>query len=111
MAVGTPPQLLSLRPLVNANNTSLFGAEACNSPLNARCSGERGGLFDFSKSSSLLFLSKSEWNSTSEEGRNDCLNSPCVYFEDDLSIEDGKRIHTFPMQIMMTEALSCLCSP
>lgn len=109
ISIGTPPQQLSLRPVINLNNTFVFQGSVCGNLPNAGCSAPLGGVFDIFKSSSSVFENPPEWNGSSSVTEHleldGGLDSPYIYFQDSLRISPQETLLGFPIVAYTTLAI------
>lgn len=94
IGVGTPVQVMSLRPAIVSNNLFLFNVAECGSAANSTCLGNHGGVYDPTKSSTYEPSTKAQWNGTL--GRDTDAGS-YIYLNDDLSYGTTGRETEFPL--------------
>jgi hypothetical protein len=66
ISLGTPPQVVSLRPGTEDDNLYPVNRAACKPSFNDTCIGLSGGVFNPSASTSFHEVSTGQWNGTSE---------------------------------------------
>ncbi|KIW20682.1 hypothetical protein PV08_01259 [Exophiala spinifera] len=83
VSMGTPPQIVSLRPSTADDNLYVVNRENCAPEYNDTCAGQYGGVFDYSKSSTFTQVAAAQWNGTDAENPNQLS---FVHFNDLLTI-------------------------
>jgi hypothetical protein len=68
--MGTPPQIVSLRPSTSDDVLYVVNREQCSPQYNDSCIGLYGGVFDFEKSKTFLQVAEGQWNGTIEANPN-----------------------------------------
>jgi hypothetical protein len=68
--MGTPPQIVSLRPSTSDQVLYVVNREQCAPQYNDSCIGLYGGVFDYSKSKTFLQVAEGQWNGTDEPNPN-----------------------------------------
>ena len=68
--MGTPPQIISLRPSTSDDTLYVINRASCAPQYNDSCIGTYGGVFDYSKSSTFLEVAQGQWNGTVEANPN-----------------------------------------
>lgn len=92
IGIGTPQQVLALRPSSTDNDLYVVNVQACQPSYNETCSAELGGTFDCTASTSYVEVTQAQWNGTSEANPN---NLSFIYFYDDLSFGNA-IVDNFP---------------
>ena len=82
VGIGTPQQVVSLRPSSSDNNLYVVNAQTCRPTYNDTCEGQFGGLFNVSQSTTYVEVTQALWNGTYEPNP-DHLSD--IYFNDVLS--------------------------
>ncbi|KAJ9634794.1 hypothetical protein H2204_006027 [Knufia peltigerae] len=83
ISMGTPPQIVSLRPSTTDENLYVVNRENCAPEYNDTCAGLYGGVFDYAKSSTFTQVAAAQWNGTDAENPNQLS---FVHFNDALTI-------------------------
>ncbi len=92
VSVGSPPQIVSLRPSTADDTLYVVNRAQCAPEYNATCIGQYGGVFDYSTSKTFLQVSEGQWNGTIEENPN---SLSFVHFYDTLAFGNGS-VYGFP---------------
>ncbi|KIX96784.1 uncharacterized protein Z520_07504 [Fonsecaea multimorphosa CBS 102226] len=92
VSMGTPPQIVSLRPSTADDNLYVVNKAQCAPQYNDSCIGQFGGVFDYSTSKSFLQVAEGQWNGT-DEGNPNQLSF--VYFNDVLTFGNAS-VDGFP---------------
>ena len=79
IGIGTPQQIVALRPSSTDNNLYVVNAQACRPTYNDTCSGEYGGLFNTTESTSYVEVTQAQWNGTYQPNPNHLSD---IYFYD-----------------------------
>ncbi|KAJ9603396.1 hypothetical protein H2200_012174 [Cladophialophora chaetospira] len=64
VSMGTPPQIVSLRPSTSDDTLYVVNREQCSPQYNDSCIGLYGGVFDYKKSDTFLQVAQGQWNGT-----------------------------------------------
>lgn len=91
-AIGTPPQILSLRPSLSNNDTFVFNSADC-APANDSCIGLKGGVYSPAKSSTYRRSPLTSWNGT--QGLETAEGS-YIFFNDYVQLTSGISAYGFP---------------
>lgn len=94
LGIGTPPQVFSLRPAINNDNTWVFNIAGCGSKANDSCIGFQGGAYDPQNSSTYRLSTKNAWNGT--HGTDIEFDSH-LYFNDDIIFGSNGSVLGYPM--------------
>ena len=62
VSLGTPPQILSLRPSTTDDNLYIANKAQCQPNSNNTCLGTYGGVFDYNRSDTFAQVSAGQWN-------------------------------------------------
>ncbi|OQV04101.1 hypothetical protein CLAIMM_09043 [Cladophialophora immunda] len=92
ISMGTPPQIVSLRPSTADDNLYVVNKAQCAPQYNDSCIGQFGGVFDYSASKSFVQVAEGQWNGT-DQGNPSQLSF--VYFNDLLTFGNAS-IYGFP---------------
>ncbi|KIW97373.1 uncharacterized protein Z519_02765 [Cladophialophora bantiana CBS 173.52] len=92
ISMGTPPQIVSLRPSTADDNLYVVNKAQCSPQYNDSCIGQFGGVFDYSTSKSFLQVAEGQWNGT-DQGNPSQLSF--VYFNDVLTFGNAS-VYGFP---------------
>ena len=92
IALGNPPQVLSLRPWLGGNDTSVFNSGDCGAS-NDTCIGLKGGVYSPAKSTTYLRSPYTSWNGT--HGRETASGSQ-IFFNDELQLTFETTAFGFP---------------
>ncbi|EHY57013.1 hypothetical protein HRR83_001922 [Exophiala dermatitidis] len=92
VALGNPPQIVSLRPSTSDDILYVVNKEQCAPDYNATCIGSWGGVFDYSSSNTFHQVAQGQWN-----GSTDALPTQLsfVTFNDVLSFGNA-TVYGFP---------------
>lgn len=83
MSMGTPPQIVALRPSTADGDLYVVNKAQCAPDYNDSCIGLYGGVFDYAASSTFLQVSQAQWNGTTEPNPNQLS---FVHFNDLLTL-------------------------
>ncbi len=83
ISMGTPPQIVSLRPSTTDNNLYVVNKNQCAPTYNNTCLGAYGGVFDYNRSDTFAQVSEGQWNG-SQAGVPD--QSAFIHFDDLLTL-------------------------
>ncbi|KIW76102.1 hypothetical protein AYO21_08424 [Fonsecaea monophora] len=92
ISMGTPPQIVSLRPSNADDNLYVVNKAQCAPQYNDSCIGQFGGVFDYGASKTFLQVAEGQWNGT-DQGNPSQLSF--VYFNDVLTFGNA-TIYGFP---------------
>ncbi|KIX09883.1 uncharacterized protein Z518_00964 [Rhinocladiella mackenziei CBS 650.93] len=92
LSMGTPPQIISLRPSTADDVLYVVNKAQCAPEYNTTCIGQYGGVFDYSTSSTFLQVAEGQWNGTIEENPN---SLSFVHFYDTLTFGNAS-IYGYP---------------
>lgn len=70
LSMGTPPQIVSLRPSTADDVLYVVNRAQCAPEYNASCIGSFGGVFDYSTSKTFQQVPEGQWNGTIESNPN-----------------------------------------
>ena len=90
--MGSPPQIVSLRPSTSDADLYVVNREQCAPQYNDSCIGLFGGVFDYAKSSTFLQVAQGQWNGTVEPNPNQLS---FVHFNDLLTFGNAS-IYGYP---------------
>ncbi|KAJ9497521.1 hypothetical protein LTR99_009139 [Exophiala xenobiotica] len=82
VSIGSPPQVISLRPSTSDYDLYAVNKAICNSSTNDTCIGSYGGVFDPASSSTFRQIAQGQWNGTNEPNPTELSR---VYFNDVLT--------------------------
>src|ERR1700761_1481917 len=82
IGIGTPQQIVALRPATGDNDLYVVNEQACRPSYNDTCSGQFGGLFNVSASTTFVEVTQGQWNGTPEPNPS---HLSFVYFYDDIA--------------------------
>jgi hypothetical protein len=92
LSMGTPPQIVSLRPSTADDDLYVVNRAQCAPNYNDSCIGSYGGVFDYSTSTTFLEVSQGQWNGTVESNPNQLS---FVHFNDLLTLGNAS-IYGYP---------------
>ncbi|EXJ62502.1 hypothetical protein A1O7_02940 [Cladophialophora yegresii CBS 114405] len=92
VSMGSPPQIVSLRPSTSDDVLYVVNREQCSPQYNDSCIGLYGGVFDYSKSQTFLQVAEAQWNGTLESNPNQLS---FVHFNDLLTFGNAS-IYGYP---------------
>ncbi|RVX71122.1 hypothetical protein B0A52_03488 [Exophiala mesophila] len=92
LTLGTPPQIVALRPSTADYNLYVANRVSCEPEFNATCIAGYGGVFDYTESSTFTQVTEAQWNGTKYP---DDVTLSYVHFNDVLSFGNG-TIHGYP---------------
>ena len=90
--MGSPPQIVSLRPSTSDDVLYVVNREQCAPQYNDSCIGKYGGVFNYDKSSTFLQVAEGQWNGTVESNPNQLS---FVHFNDLLTFGNAS-IYGYP---------------
>lgn len=64
LTMGSPPQIVALRPSTSDTNLYVVNEANCEPELNSTCIGTYGGVFDYRDSKTFSQVSEGQWNGT-----------------------------------------------
>ncbi|KIV91552.1 hypothetical protein PV10_06080 [Exophiala mesophila] len=92
LTLGTPPQIVALRPSTSDYNLYVANRVSCEPEFNATCIAGYGGVFDYTESSTFTQVTEAQWNGTKYP---DDVTLSYVHFNDVLSFGNG-TIYGYP---------------
>ncbi|KAI1623201.1 aspartic peptidase domain-containing protein [Exophiala viscosa] len=92
MSMGTPPQIVALRPSTSDDNLYVVNKVQCAPDYNDTCVGSFGGVFDYNTSSTFVQVAQAQWNGTAEANPNELS---LVHFNDLLTVGNAS-IYGYP---------------
>lgn len=92
LTMGTPPQIVALRPSTSDSNLYVVNAASCEPELNSTCIGGFGGVFDYKDSTTFTQVTEAQWNGTASSNDN---SLSYVHFNDVLSFGNA-TIYGYP---------------
>ncbi|KAK4935591.1 hypothetical protein LTR10_023385 [Elasticomyces elasticus] len=92
MSMGTPPQIVALRPSTSDDNLYVVNKVQCAPEYNDTCIGLYGGVFDYNASSTFVQVAAAQWNGTAESNPNELS---FVHFNDLLTVGNAS-IYGYP---------------
>ncbi|KAJ9495762.1 hypothetical protein H2202_008805 [Exophiala xenobiotica] len=92
ISMGSPAQILSLRPSTTDDNLYVVNKANCAPQYNDSCAGLYGGVFDYSSSKTFAQISEAQWNGTEESNPNQLS---FVHFNDMLTFGNAS-IYGYP---------------
>ena len=92
ISMGTPPQIVSLRPSTSDDALYVVNKAQCAPEYNSTCIGSYGGVFDYSTSSTFSQVSEGQWNGTISTSSEDLS---FVHFNDVLGFGNA-TVYGFP---------------
>jgi hypothetical protein len=95
ISVGTPNQIVSLRPTIADYNVFLFNQADCKSESNDSCIGYDGGTYDSGKSSTFYLTTQARWNGTYNALEQS--SGSFIYFNDVIDFGQNGTVYGFPM--------------
>ncbi|EXJ87613.1 hypothetical protein A1O3_04574 [Capronia epimyces CBS 606.96] len=92
VSMGTPPQIVSLRPSTSDDVLYVVNRAQCAPEYNSSCIGMYGGVFDYSASSTFLQVAEGQWNGS---GNANPTQLSFVTFNDALSFGNA-TVYGYP---------------
>lgn len=97
LAIGSPIQIVSLRPSTSTDYTWVYNAVDCKDDSDSYCYANYGGVFNSSKSRTYKQVDKSAWNGSSVTEDPKAASDSYIYFNDNVLFGNNGTIPGFPM--------------
>lgn len=92
ISMGTPPQIVSLRPSTSDDGLYVVNKAQCAPEYNSTCIGSYGGVFDYGASRTFNQVSEGQWNGTVSSSSDDLS---FIHFNDALGFGNA-TVYGFP---------------